>query len=84
MYKTEWKDFEEYHECIISLRRKHSPILKVRAVKTAYGWEAVVRDYLTGLMVAYSNTKTLTFEKAKEEAILLSNSYLKECLSGEL
>lgn len=84
MYKTDWEDFEEYHECVISLQREHSPILKVRAVQNSKGWEVVIRDYLTGLMVAYSNTKTLTFEKAKEEAILLSNSYLKECLSGDL
>ena len=76
MYKTEWEDFEDYHECIISLRKGHSSILKLTALKVEFGWQALIKDHLTGLIVGCSSEVT-NLSGAMNEADLLSYNYIK-------
>jgi hypothetical protein len=83
MYRSDWIDYLQFHECILSLQKGYAPILKLRAVKSHIGWQAVVRDHLTGFMVACSSNN-LTLSKAFDEDILLADNYIKECTSGNL
>lgn len=78
MFNSEWKEDDGYFESIIYLFTENStPILKARAVRDIHGsYDAIVRDYQSGHMVASSFNKTNLID-AQKRAIELSRQIIQ-------
>jgi hypothetical protein len=77
MYFTPYVKHDGYWESICSLQRTLTPVLKCRAVIKANGsCDSIVRDYLTGKVVAFDNTNKETPAKAQDAAMKLAADYI--------
>ena len=77
MHFTKWRKHDGYGESICSLQEGLGPILKCRAVRNSTGdWEAIVRDFGTGKMVA-SRPGPMSFSLALDQAQLMALKFIK-------
>jgi hypothetical protein len=77
MYFTPYEKHDGYYESLCSLREGLGPILRCRAVRNHTGdYEAIVRDYETGKMVA-SKPGSMIYGIAKDMAKTLTFSFVR-------